>query len=126
MRENALSRNAEPQHRLHRSGRTRDLSAHGSFVDIHCHLLPSIDDGAKSWEDSLAMAQMAVADGTELIIATPHQLGSYGHNTGDVIRAKVAELNSLLEQKSIPLKVLPGGDVRIDFIWGNGGEFSIC
>ena len=90
------------------------MSTHASFVDIHCHLLPSIDDGAKSWEDSLKMARMAVADGTEIIIATPHQLGSYGHNTGQVVRARVAEMNDVLTQHAIPLKVLPGGDVRIE------------
>ena len=85
-----------------------------SFVDIHCHLLPSIDDGAKSWDDALAMARMAVADGTEIIIATPHQLGSYRHNTAAEIRARVAQLTSLLNQHAIPLTVLPGGDVRIE------------
>ena len=90
------------------------MSTHASFVDIHCHLLPSIDDGAKSWDDALAMARMAVADGTELIIATPHQLGSYQHNTGELIRERVAQMNQTLEQNSIPLKVLPGGDVRIE------------
>lgn len=90
------------------------MSTHASFVDIHCHLLPSIDDGAKSWDDALAMARMAVADGTEVIIATPHQLGSYRHNTAEEIRSRVAQLTALLDQQSIPLKVLPGGDVRIE------------
>jgi protein-tyrosine phosphatase len=34
------------------------------FVDIHCHLLPGIDDGAKDWTESLAMARLAAEDGT--------------------------------------------------------------
>ena len=90
------------------------MSTHASFVDIHCHLLPSIDDGAKNWDDALAMARMAVADGTEVIIATPHQLGSYRHNTAQEIRSRVTQLTALLDQQSIPLKVLPGADVRIE------------
>jgi protein-tyrosine phosphatase len=84
------------------------------FVDIHCHLVPGIDDGAKTWEESLAMARMAVADGTATIIVTPHQLGTYGHNTGDVIRARTRQLQQFLDDQDVPLQVLPGGDVRIE------------
>src|SRR5262249_10825442 len=43
------------------------------MVDIHCHLLPGIDDGATSFEDSAAMCEMLVADGCRAVIATPHQ-----------------------------------------------------
>jgi protein-tyrosine phosphatase len=84
------------------------------FVDIHCHLIPGIDDGAKSWNQSFTMAQMAVADGIGTIIATPHQLGAFAHNRGDAIRAKVQQLQAMLKQRQIPLTVLPGADVRID------------
>jgi protein-tyrosine phosphatase len=85
-----------------------------SFVDIHCHLLPGIDDGAKSWDESLAMARLAVEDGTATIIATPHQLGNFGQNEGDTIRRLAGELQARLEQARIPLAVLPGADVRIE------------
>ena len=84
------------------------------LVDIHCHLLPGIDDGAKSWEDSLAMARMAVADGIGTIVCTPHQLGSYRHNRGTMIRDQVARLQQALNEHEIPLTVLPGADVRIE------------
>ena len=66
------------------------------FVDIHCHLLPGIDDGAKSWEESLAMARMAVADGIETIVVTPHQLGGFAQNHGDAIREQTEELSGRL------------------------------
>jgi len=84
------------------------------FVDIHCHLLPGIDDGSTDWETTLAMAQMAVEEGTETIIVTPHQLGNFAHNRGDDIRRRTQELQQVLEQNGIPLQVLPGGDVRIE------------
>lgn len=84
------------------------------FVDIHCHLVPGIDDGAKSWQESLAMARMAVADGIETIVVTPHQLGGYAHNSGDLIRHRTAELQQELDAHDVPLRVLPGADVRID------------
>ena len=86
----------------------------GPFVDIHCHLLPGIDDGASDWETTLGMARMAVADGTQTIIVTPHQLGNFAHNLGDEIRSRTQELQQVLQQHNIPLQVLPGGDVRIE------------
>jgi protein-tyrosine phosphatase len=84
------------------------------FVDIHCHLLPGIDDGAKSWEESLAMARMAVADGIGTIVVTPHQLGSFAHNHGEAIRERTEELAQMLAKHEIPLSVLPGADVRVE------------
>ena len=43
------------------------------YIDIHCHILPGIDDGAHSLEESVAMAKKAVADGVRAVIVTPHQ-----------------------------------------------------
>lgn len=84
------------------------------FVDIHCHLLPGIDDGAKDWDETLAMAQLAVADGFSTIVVTPHQLGSFAQNRGEQIRAAVVHLQAFLDQHQVPLRVLPGADVRIE------------
>jgi protein-tyrosine phosphatase len=84
------------------------------FVDIHCHVLPGLDDGASSWEEALAMAEMAVADGIATIIATPHQLGNNAKNSGETIRAATVEFQRFLEQRHVSLQVLPGGDVRIE------------
>lgn len=47
------------------------------MVDIHCHVLPSVDDGATSWEISVQMCKMAQADGIKHIVATPHANGKY-------------------------------------------------
>jgi len=85
-----------------------------SFVDIHCHLLPGIDDGASSLEESLAMAKMAAADGIETMICTPHQCGNYACNRGADIRTAVAELQIALERNGVPISVLAGADVRIE------------
>jgi protein-tyrosine phosphatase len=85
-----------------------------SFSDIHCHLLPGIDDGARDWDESLAMARLAVADGMVTMIATPHQLGSFVDNRAAEIRSLTAELQKRLSAANIPLKVLPGGEIRIE------------
>ncbi len=84
------------------------------LVDIHCHLLPGLDDGAVDWEQSLAMARMAAADGISTVVATPHQLGNFAKNTGQAIRDHVQRFQALLDEKGVPLTVLPGADVRIE------------
>lgn len=87
---------------------------HEPFADIHCHILPGIDDGAKNWDESLAMARMAAEEGTSTIVATPHQLGTWSNNRGEEIRPLVAELNERLATEGIPLQVLAGGEIRIE------------
>jgi len=47
------------------------------MIDIHCHILPAVDDGAKSWEVSLGMCALAREDGIEHIVATPHSNDQY-------------------------------------------------
>ena len=86
----------------------------GPFVDVHCHILAGIDDGPADWAESLAMARLAVADGISTVVATPHQLGNYGENDGDRIRASCRQLQGLLRQRGVPLRVVPGADVRIE------------
>jgi protein-tyrosine phosphatase len=77
-------------------------------------LLPGIDDGPADWDQSLAMARTAAGDGIAAVIATPHQLGNYGHNRAETIHQLVAELQAVLDRCEIPLCVLPGADVRIE------------
>jgi protein-tyrosine phosphatase len=91
-----------------------DSPVMGNFTDIHCHIVPSIDDGAADLATALAMARQAVEDGTSTVIATPHQLGGNHHITADAIRGGVSTLKRELETAGIPLTVLPGADVRIE------------
>jgi protein-tyrosine phosphatase len=90
------------------------MEAAEPFVDIHCHLLPGVDDGAKNDDEALSMARMAVADGIRTIVVTPHQLGAYRGNRGEAIRRQTAELAERLRAERIGLDVLPGADVRIE------------
>ncbi|MCK1991642.1 tyrosine protein phosphatase [Peribacillus muralis] len=83
------------------------------MIDIHSHILPGVDDGAKSIEDSLQMARMAVIEGIHKIIATPHHMnGKYENRKEDII-ARVATLNEVLQAQAIPLEILPGQETRI-------------
>ena len=90
------------------------MGSNFSFVDIHCHILPGIDDGSADMRTSLGMAHMACEDGTRAIIATPHQLGGYERNTGDQIRVLVRQTQAAIDRAGIDLTILPGADVRIE------------
>lgn len=85
-----------------------------SFTDIHCHVVPGIDDGARDLEEALAMAAAASRDGARKVIATPHQLGGNAHVTAAAIRDAVESLNEVIAEAGISLEVLPGADVRIE------------
>jgi len=83
------------------------------MIDIHAHILPQLDDGAKTPEEALAMCRIAADDGITAIIATPHTMNGAYLNTRETIIEKVKELNGTLEENNINLKVYPGSDVRI-------------
>ncbi len=85
------------------------------FVDVHCHCLHAIDDGPVTLSESLELCKSLADDGVTDVVATPHQLGRYGEfNEAAQIREKVILLNRELESNGINLRVLPGGDVRVD------------
>lgn len=83
------------------------------MVDIHSHILPGLDDGAKDMKDSLELAKMAVQEGIHTIIATPHHKNGTYENTKQQILVQVDELNEQLKKENIPLTVLPGQETRI-------------
>jgi len=83
------------------------------MIDLHCHILPGIDDGAPDIELSLAMARRAVADGITVTACTPHIMPGYYENTGPEIRRHVAALQAALDQNEIPLRLTTGADVHL-------------
>src|SRR5699024_3922822 len=81
-------------------------------IDIHSHILPGVDDGAKTEEDSIAMAEEAVQQGIHTITATPHHLNGVFENIKPAIEKSVTILQELFVQENIPLTVLPGQEIR--------------
>src|SRR5574337_776093 len=72
------------------------------MIDLHCHILPGIDDGAQTVTDSLVMAQKAIEEGIHTIVATPHhQNGKYINERTSIIHG-VKQLNDELQQHNIP------------------------
>ena len=83
------------------------------MIDLHCHLLPGVDDGAPDLTTSLAMARIAVGDGIKTIACTPHIYPGMYDNNGPAIRRAVAELQLRLEEAGIPLRLTLGADTHI-------------
>jgi protein-tyrosine phosphatase len=83
------------------------------MIDIHCHLLPGLDDGPADLEESLQLARMAADQGIRTCVATPHfYVGLYTPDKA-TIRHEVDRLNEHLSAQGIALQVLPGMEVAL-------------
>ncbi|WP_332695138.1 tyrosine-protein phosphatase [Halalkalibacter lacteus] len=83
------------------------------MIDIHCHILPGVDDGPSTLAESLELARLAESEGITKIIATPHHQHPMFENSGPSILRKVEELNEAFEQANINLTVIPSQEIRI-------------
>lgn len=106
------------------------------MIDLHSHILPGIDDGAKTMDDSLAMARIAVDNGTVVIAATPHVIEGRWLPEWSTIQKLCRELSLELKRENIALTVVPGAEVALnmdilDLIKGpgpyciNGGKYML-
>jgi protein-tyrosine phosphatase len=79
------------------------------FIDIHCHILPGLDDGPRSREEAEKMLAVARGDGISDIVATPHMLNGACNNTREGIAKAIAELNGAAQGISLYM----GAEVRV-------------
>lgn len=80
------------------------------MIDLHCHILPGLDDGALDMRDSLAMARQAQDDGIAVVCATPHI--RHDHEVAiEQIADRVGELQAEMDAHGIDVRVLPGGEL---------------
>jgi protein-tyrosine phosphatase len=82
------------------------------MIDLHCHLLPGIDDGAADEAQTLALARAAVAAGITHAVATPHFHPGRHENTVPAVQALVARVRELLARENVPLQLAAAGEVR--------------
>jgi len=84
------------------------------MYDLHAHILPGVDDGAKLPEDTVAMARAAADSGTLAILATPHRRDITENHSVLYVHDLLAEMNGLLRRDGIDLELLPGMENHLD------------
>ena len=84
------------------------------FVDIHCHLLPGLDDGPATEAEALEMAHVLASAGFSEVYCTPHMLRGAYDNPPAKVRQAVTVLQASLDRESIPLKLHPGMEYYLD------------
>ncbi len=82
------------------------------MLDLHCHILPGVDDGPTTLDEALALARFCVADGITHITATPH-CHKYLRFLRPQILPAVQRFNDALHNADVPLTVLPGSEIQL-------------
>jgi protein-tyrosine phosphatase len=82
------------------------------MIDLHSHILPGLDDGARSFEESVEIALTAARDGVSIMAATPHVRDDYP-TAAKTMKGLVLELEGILREKGIGLRVLGGAEIAI-------------
>ena len=108
----SLSRMRRRQKRRSNVGKTSSACRLGSVVDLHSHILPGLDDGARSLEESVEIAIAAARDGTTVMAATPHVRDDYP-TAAQRMERLVLELDWILRKRGIGLHLLGGAEIAI-------------
>ena len=77
--------------------------------DMHCHILPEVDDGSRSLEDSLEMIQVEIAEGVTDIMLTPHYI--MGKTDPDLIQAQYKKLQEEIKKQNYPVRLYLGNEL---------------
>ncbi|CAA9520128.1 MAG: Manganese-dependent protein-tyrosine phosphatase [uncultured Solirubrobacterales bacterium] len=91
------------------------MSPHALRTEIHCHLLPGVDDGARDLDDSLEMAALATADGTATIVVTPHVRRDFVTDVS-IVTEGFEELCEAVERAGIEVELHRGGELGHDLV----------
>jgi len=82
-------------------------------IDLHCHILPGLDDGARTMDEAISMARIAAADGIGTLVASAHITPGVYDNSPDRIVSAAGAFEERLKEEGIPLRIIPGADVRM-------------
>lgn len=113
--ENSFSWNYLKKQHRQRQGSFHELEINQGeqvLIDTHAHLLPGIDDGAKSLEESIALCRMAAADGIQALVCTPHVDFRYT-NTRASIEPAFNLLEKAIKDEGVPLRLIKGAEVHM-------------
>jgi protein-tyrosine phosphatase len=83
------------------------------LIDVHCHLLPGVDDGCKTLDESIAVARQMIAAGYTHAVCTPHIWPNFPHNNAANIPRYVARLQEQFDRAGVAMRLLPGGEINL-------------
>lgn len=83
------------------------------MIDIHCHILPGVDDGAETMDDAIAMASIAAEDGITQIVATPHGAEWVYKGDAEETRSRVHEVQTEIDRAGTQLELIPGLEAHV-------------
>lgn len=83
------------------------------MIDLHCHLLPAVDDGPENLEESLDMVRYAISQGITHLLCTPHHNNGRYENEKQAVIEAVLALQTEIDQRKLPLTLLEGQEVRV-------------
>lgn len=88
------------------------------MIDIHCHILPNVDDGSENIEESIKMAKIAESEGITTIVSTSHYHIDFKYKMGKQLKGELDKLNEILRNQSINVEVILGNEIYYtnDFI----------
>ena len=81
------------------------------FIDVHCHILPALDDGAGNMAKTREMLQIAYEEGIREIVATPHFFASRKSASVELIEATIKEVENQMEEWGFRIKLYPGNEI---------------
>lgn len=81
------------------------------YIDMHCHILPGVDDGAKDLEDTKEMLKIAYQEGIRVIIATPHHHDRRGKASIERLQRRLREVEELIDEMGIDMEIHLGMEV---------------
>lgn len=81
------------------------------MIDVHCHILPAIDDGVRTLEEAVTLIGIEVAGGTKTFIATPHVIDKRDYDRLPELPDRIATLQDAVRAAGIEVEILPGGEI---------------
>ena len=96
------------------------------LIDLHCHILPALDDGARDLRDTVGMARQAEEAGIELVVATPHIRADHDVRIAELAE-RCAEVNAVLAAEALRVRIATGGEVAQAVVTGlTDDELRAC
>ena len=106
------------------------------MIDIHCHILPEVDDGSRSLNESIEMALIAKEQGIKKIVNTSHYHPDFRYKKGEELLKELEDFNNVLKENMIDIEVLIGNEIyytkdlikeidRLDFYTLNNSRYIL-